>query len=68
MVKITSCRDPENDVEILDATEEAADEYGHGFGSRLVGIRREHIEALEEGKMLAWGDSEYSWFVVLDDD
>lgn len=54
-----------NDIATLDATMEAADEFGHGFGSELMGLKPEHIEALQSGKMLAWSDGEYVTFVTL---
>lgn len=58
--------DPNDSIEIIETGQEAADRYGHGFGSDLIRLTREHISALEDGKVLAWQDSEYSTFVVLD--
>ena len=58
--------DPNDHITILEATDKAADEYDHRCGSDLIRLRPEHIEALQQGKMLAWNDSEYSTFVVLD--
>ena len=58
--------DPNDDIEILEATQTAANEYGHGYGSDLIRLNPKHIKALQDGKMLAWSDSEYSTFVMLD--
>ena len=57
--------DPNENIEIIEATREAADAFGHGCGSDLVRLTSAHIEALRSGKMLAWHDSEYATFVVL---
>ena len=64
-MKIPFWVDPNDNIMILEATKEAADEFGHRFGSDLMRLRPEHIEALQDGKMLAWHDSEYSTFVIL---
>lgn len=50
---------------IIEPTEEAVDEYGHGYGSDLTLISREDIEALIEGKALAFSDGEYKHFLVM---
>ena len=52
--------DPNDNIRTLDATKEAADEFGHGYGSDLMRLKPEHIDALQNGKMLAWDDGEYS--------
>jgi|GEM_PF-2379453 len=54
-----------DNVEILQATEKAIDEYGTLFGFDVIGLSPKHVEALQRGKMLAWNDGEYSTFVVL---
>jgi len=64
-VKIPFWKDPNDSVEVLEATKEAADKYGHMFGSDLIRLEPDHVEALQAGKMLAWHDSEYSTFVML---
>lgn len=56
---------PSNDVEVLDASEDEQDKYGHYYGSNTIVISLEHIQALQAGKMLAWNDREYSTFLVL---
>lgn len=57
----------EDRIEIIPATSESMDEYGHGHGSELVTLKQEHINAILSGKMLAWSDGEYVTFVVFDD-
>ena len=48
---------------------EAANEYGHRCGfDIIIRLKSEHIEALQAGKVLAWNDTEYSTFVILDND
>jgi len=58
-------RDPNETIETLEPTDEAAETYGHLYGSDLIILSAAHIEALEAGKMLAWNDSEYSTFLIL---
>jgi len=65
-VKLPFWIDPNKTITILEASEEAAKKYGHGFGSDSITLTEEHIAALRAGKMLAWNDSEYSTFVVLE--
>ena len=55
---------PNKQITILDATEEAKDNYGHLYGSDCIVLEPEHMRALRSGKMLAWNDSEYTTFVV----
>ena len=66
-MKIPFWRDPNETIEILDPTVETMDEYGHGFGSDLVVLLPEHVEALKDGAILAWNDSEYTTFVIRGD-
>lgn len=70
-MKILSYRDIEGSIAmeslaIIEATAEASSEFGHGFGSDVIALTEEHMAALRAGKMLAWRDSEYSMFVVLE--
>lgn len=58
--------DPNDTIVILDATQDAANDYGHCYGSDLIRLTPSHIEALQAGNMLAWNDGEYSTFVILD--
>ena len=58
--------DPNDSIVILEATDEAAKKYGHRSGSDLMRLGPEHLQALQDGKMLAWNDSEYSTFVIFD--
>jgi len=52
-------------VEIIDNTKEAEDKYGHLWGSSTVVITQEHIDALLNGKQLAFNDGEYSQFITM---
>lgn len=61
-------KDPNDDIQILDATEEASIKYGHYAGYDLLKLNTTHLQALQAGKMLAWNDSEYSTFVILEKD
>lgn len=67
-MKIPFWRDPNKNIEILEASDEEREKYGHRFGSDTIVLSPEHIKALQDGKMLAWNDSEYSTFVVLAND
>lgn len=53
------------DVEIIENTKQGEDAYGHGYGSDTVVITREHVEALLNGKQLAFNDGEYSHFITM---
>lgn len=59
--------DPNDSIVVLDATDEAIDEYGHRCGSDFIRLGPEHMEALRAGKVLAWNDSEYSTFLAFVD-
>ena len=65
-MKVPFWTDPNEDIEVLEATGEAMDKYGIRYGADLVCLKPKHMEALSQGKMLAWNDSEYSTFVILD--
>ena len=52
-------------VEIIEPTEQAQQQYGYMFGTSTVWLSGEHIQALINGKMLAWDNEEYVTFVVL---
>lgn len=67
-MKILFWRDPNKNIEIMEASEEDQNQYGHRFGSDTIVLSPEHIKALQDGKMLAWNDGEYSTFVVLEND
>jgi hypothetical protein len=49
---------------ILEATDEAAEKYGFAYGSDLSILTDEHIQALKDGKMLAFSDGEYHHFLI----
>ena len=67
-MKIPFWSDPNDNIQILEATKEETDDYGHRFGSEYIRLRPEHIKALQTGKILAWHDSEYTTFVVLSEE
>ncbi|HHT97486.1 MAG TPA: hypothetical protein GXZ90_06300 [Clostridiales bacterium] len=52
-------------VEIIDNTKEAEDNYGHLWGSSTAVITQEHIDALLNGKQIAFNDGEYSQFITM---
>lgn len=52
-------------VEIIDNTKEAEDNYGHSWGSSTAVIMQEHIDALLNGKQIAFNDGEYSQFITM---
>ena len=60
--------DPNDSLSILPKTEEEAKKYHQTISADVVHFKKEHIDALLSGKMIAWNDSEYTTFVVLDDD
>jgi|GEM_PF-3631884 len=59
--------DPNSSIAILEPTDEAIDKYGHGCGSDFIRLSSEHMRALQDGKVLAWNDSEYSTLVIFVD-
>lgn len=59
-------KNPNKKIEILDPSEEAQKEYGLLWGWDTIALSDKHIQALRDGKMLAWNDGEYSTFVLLD--
>ncbi|KKL12779.1 hypothetical protein LCGC14_2532350 [marine sediment metagenome] len=65
-MKLPFWLDPKAEIAIIEASEEAAKQYGHRFSSDFITLTEEHMAALRAGKMLAWSDSEYSTFVVLE--
>ncbi len=65
-MKLPFWSDPNEKISVLEANDKAMNEYGHRFGSDTIVLTEEHIAALRAGKMLAWNDSEYSTFVVLE--
>ena len=55
-----------DNVEMIDDTEEARDEYGHLFGSSEHIITRSQVEELLNGKVMAMNDGEYVTFVRME--
>jgi len=60
--------DPNEHIQIIESTEEARDAYGYGCGADHIALTDEHLQALRDGKTLAWNDSEYVTFVMLKTD
>jgi hypothetical protein len=52
-------------ISIIPNTIKAQNEYGHSYGSEHILITEEHINALKEGKQLAFCDDEYSNFLSM---
>lgn len=55
-----------SEVSVIEATDEAVMEYGLRFGTSKIVLTKEDLQALLDGKMLAWNDEEYSTFVVYE--
>lgn len=55
------------EIEIIENTCNAQDEYGHRCGSDWWKITREQIQALLDGKQLAFADDEYSSFISMEE-
>ena len=53
------------EIEIIEPTKQAQEQYGYMFGTSTIELSIEHITALGHGKMLAWNDGEYVTFVKL---
>jgi hypothetical protein len=64
---ITDFGSKTNGLQIIEPTMEATNTVGHRYGSELLEVTREDIQALLDGK--AWGfpvnEGEYMHFVVL---
>ena len=54
----------ESTFAIIENTEKARDEYGTCYGVNYLKISKEDIQALKEGKCLAYDDGEYSTFII----
>ena len=67
-MKFPYWRDPNVEIEIIEMAPEALDKYGHNYGSDIIKLTQEHIDAIKEGKALAWNDGEYSTFVFFYDE
>lgn len=67
-MKVPYWVDPNDNIKIIEPTEEAAKEFGFYSGYDLMRLTDEHIEALKNGKMLAWADGEYATFVIYKDE
>ena len=50
---------------VIEPTVEAIESYGTGYGAELTFISRDHINALLDGKLLAFDDGEYAHFLIF---
>lgn len=50
---------------IIENTDQARDQFGHMYGSGNTYLSREDIQALLDGKCVAFHDGEYSHFLTL---
>ena len=53
------------EIEIIEPTEQARQQYGYMHGTDTIELSIEHITALGHGKMLAWNNGEYVTFVKM---
>ena len=65
MSKGTWWTNPNDDIQILERTTEALKKYGRFSGANMVNLTKEHIDALLNGKVIAFNDSEYVTFLKL---
>lgn len=62
---MTEIRGTTTDITVIDNTIAARDAFGHGYGSGTILLNREHLDALEDGKVLALNDGEYTHFIQI---
>lgn len=55
-----------NNVQIIENTNEAKDEYGYMWGSDTFILTKEMIEALQNGKCIAGDNGEYVTFIEME--
>jgi hypothetical protein len=55
----------DNKFTIIENTEKARDTFGWSYGGEVIIITKENINALLDGKQLAYCDGEYSHFVTM---
>ena len=67
-MKLPYWSNPNNNISIIEPTVDDMNRYGHNYIGNIIVLSKEHIEALNNGKMLAWDDSEYTTFVKLKDE
>jgi len=54
-------------VEVIENNEEACTLRGKGlYGNRFVEITQEQLDALRDGRVLAWDDREYAMFLRIE--
>lgn len=62
--KIPWWNDPNQNIQIIENTEKAMKKFGYFYGAEVVHLTKEHIDALLNGKAIAFTDGEYSTFLV----
>jgi hypothetical protein len=53
-----------DDITIINPTEEERESYGFSYGHDDLVLSEQHIQALIDGKMLAYDGGEYTTFIV----
>jgi len=54
---------------VIERTREAIDAYSaHFHAADMIELQPEHVEALQDGKVLAWEDGEYCHFAMLEEE
>lgn len=54
-------------IRIIENTRAAQDEHGHMWGSGWEQITREQLQAVMDGKQIAFDDGEYVHFISLEE-
>lgn len=54
-------------AEIIENSRKAVEKFGTRNGWSLIALDEEQIQALLDGKALAYDDGEYSHFIVMED-
>lgn len=52
-------------IEVIENTKKAQDQYGHLWGSEHIIITKEQIQALLDGKQIAFDDDEHVYFISM---
>ena len=52
-------------MKIIKNSNKGRDEYGHCYGSENIILTTEHIDALLDGKGIAFDDGEYTTFLSM---
>ena len=65
-MKLPFWSNPNDNITIIEPTKKDMYEYGLNCGHDVIKLSSKHIEALKNGKMLAWNDNEYTTFLILE--